>query len=70
MSTAAHPQTDSQTEVLNQHLEVMLQAYVNSARNDWDEFLDILAFVYNNSIHLSTKEKPATLLMGYKPEPR
>ena len=43
-------------------------AWFVTARNDWDEFLDILAFAYNNSIHSSTKEKLAMLLMGYKPQ--
>ena len=67
MSSAAHPQMDGQTEVLNQHLEVMLPAYVNSSRDDWDQFLDMLMFAYNNSMHTAIKEKPATLLFGYEP---
>jgi hypothetical protein len=67
MSSAAHPQTDGQTEIMNQQLEVMLRAYVNKDRDDWHEFLDVLMLAYNNSPHTTTGEAPATLLMGFRP---
>ena len=67
MSSAAHPEMDGQTEVLNQHLEVMLRAYVNSSCNDWEQYLDMLMFAYNNSRHSATQEAPAALLLGYEP---
>jgi hypothetical protein len=67
MSTAAHPQTDGQTEILNQRLETMLHTYVNKDRNDWSDYLDVLMLAYNNSVHSATKEAPVALLMGFKP---
>ena len=70
MSSAAHPQTDGQTEVLNQHLEVMLHAYVNSSRNDWDQFLDVLMFAYNNSMHTTTVTTRAQPPHTDIPQPR
>jgi len=42
LSTSKHPQTDRQTEVMNQHLETMLRAYVQKDQADWSEWLDIL----------------------------
>ena len=35
MSTAFHPQTDSQTERLNQTIEAYLQAFVSKEQNAW-----------------------------------
>jgi hypothetical protein len=35
MSMLHHPQTDRQTEIMNQHLEMMLQCYVNVTRTNW-----------------------------------
>ena len=67
LSTSKHPQTDSQTEVMNQHLETMLQAYVQEDRVDWADWLDILQFAYNNLFQSAHKNRPATLLLGYKP---
>src|SRR6266849_3792034 len=67
LSTSKHPQTDGQTEVMNQHLETMLRAYVKKDQTDWSEWLDVLQFAYNNSTHSAHKSKPAELLLGYKP---
>jgi hypothetical protein len=35
LSTSKHPQTDGQTEVMNQHLETMLQVYIEPDQKDW-----------------------------------
>jgi hypothetical protein len=67
LSTSKHPQTDGQTEVMNQHLETMLRAYVSKDQKDWANWLDVLQFAYNNATHSSHKSTPAQLLMGYKP---
>ena len=67
LSTSKHPQTDGQTEVMNQHLETMLRAYVKRDLTDWAEWLDVLQFAYNNATHSAHKSKPAELLLGYKP---
>ena len=67
LSTSKHPQTDGQTEVLNQHLETMLRVYVQADQKDWAEWLDMLQLMYNNSTHSSHKSAPAELLLGYRP---
>ena len=67
LSTSRHPQTDGQTEVMNQHLETMLRAYVQDDRAGWANWLDVLQFAYNNSFQSAHKNRPAELLLGYKP---
>ena len=67
LSTSRHPQTDGQTEVMNQHLEMMLQAYIQPNQKDWPQWLDVLQFTHNNSTHSSHHSTPVKLLMGYKP---
>ena len=67
LSTSKHLQTDGQTEVMNQHLETMLQAYVLDNQTDWANWLDVLQFAYNNSFQSAHKSRPAELLLGYKP---
>lgn len=67
LSTSRHPQTDGQTEVMNQHLETMLRAYIQADQKDWPNWLDVIQLAYNNAQHSSHKESPAKLLLGYKP---
>ena len=50
-STAYHPQTDGQTEWINWIIEEMLWNYMNYRTNDWDSWLALVEFMYNNSIY-------------------
>jgi len=50
MSTAYHPQTDGQTERVNQVLEGYLRIFVNYDQNDWYHLLPLAEFAYNSSI--------------------
>jgi hypothetical protein len=47
-STAFHPQTDGQTEQLNQELEIYLCTWTSEQQDDWDEWLPLVEFTYNN----------------------
>lgn len=58
MSTAEHPQTDGQTERVNQILEDMLRAYVLKRQTNWEEYLPIVGFAYNSAKHYSTGYSP------------
>ena len=49
MSTAYHPQTDSQTWRTNQTLEGYLRNFVNYDQNDWYQLLLLPEHAYNNS---------------------
>ena len=50
-STAYHPQTDGQTEHVNQKMEQFLHLFVNERQDNWDELLPLGKFAYNNHIY-------------------
>ena len=45
----------------------MLHAYVSSDKENWSNWLSVLTYSYNSSVHSSTKYSPNFLLMGYNP---
>jgi len=58
LSMAFHPQTDRQTEQMNQELEQYLRFFVNHRQKDWPEWLASAEFVVNNKVHLAMKVSP------------
>eukprot|EP00253_Pinus_taeda_P012179 PITA_12179 len=65
-STAYHPQTDGQTERVNQIVEDMLRAYVMQQPTRWEEYLHLVEFAYNNGYHTSTQMSPFEVMYGRK----
>eukprot|EP00253_Pinus_taeda_P004104 PITA_04104 len=65
-STTYHPQTDGQTERVNQVVEYMLRAYVMQQPMLWEEYLHLVEFAYNNGYHTSTQMSPFEVLYGRK----
>jgi hypothetical protein len=57
-SSAYHPQTDGQTERVNQIIEDMLRACVLMDGPKWDKHLPLAEFLYNNSYQESIKMSP------------
>jgi hypothetical protein len=57
-SSAYHPQTDGQTERINQILEDMLRACVIQYDKHWDKCLALAEFSYNNNYQSSIKMAP------------
>ena len=53
MSSTDHPQSDGQTERVNQIIEDMLRAYFGAKPTKWERYLPILEFAYNSSKHTS-----------------
>jgi hypothetical protein len=67
-STAYHPQTDGQTERVNQIVESYLRCYINFEQDDWVEHLPMAELSYNSSVSESTKLTPFFANKGYEPQ--
>ena len=65
-STTYHPQTDGQTEMINQILEDMLRACALQYGTSWDKSLPYAEFSYNNSYQKSLNMAPFEALYGRK----
>ena len=67
-STAYHPQTDGQTEWVNQEIEQYLRLFINQRQDDWFEWILLAEFAYNNQVHASTQTTPFLLDNGQHPQ--
>jgi transposase InsO family protein len=67
MSTAFHPQTDGQTERVNQTIEAYLRAFVNHEQDNWVSLLPMAEFAYNNSTTTATGLSPFYANYGFHP---
>ncbi|APA12632.1 hypothetical protein sscle_09g074020 [Sclerotinia sclerotiorum 1980 UF-70] len=67
LSTAFHPQTDGQTERLNQTMEAYLRCYINYRQDNWVKLLPLAQFAYNTSETETTKVTPAYANFGFNP---
>ncbi|KAH9716301.1 hypothetical protein KPL71_021415 [Citrus sinensis] len=65
-STAFHPQTDGQSERTIQTLEDMLRACVMEFKGNWDNYLPLMEFAYNNSYQASIEMATYEALYGRK----
>ncbi|KAL0540962.1 hypothetical protein IC582_020988 [Cucumis melo] len=63
-STAFHPQTNGQTECLNQVLEDMLRACALEYPGSWDSHLHLMEFAYNKSYQATIGMAPFEALYG------
>lgn len=67
MSTAFHPQSDGQTEIVNQQLEMYLRAFVNYEMANWHELLPMAEFAFNNAKSSTTGMTPFFANYGHHP---
>jgi len=65
--TAFYPQTDGQTERVNQELEQYLRMFIDHRQEQWPEWLGTAEFVYNNKAHSSTRTSPFKANYGQDP---
>ncbi|MCO5564783.1 hypothetical protein L7F22_018451 [Adiantum nelumboides] len=65
-SSAYHPQTDGQSEIANSIVLDLLKAYVTEVdqRNQWEKYLPLVEYAYNNTVHTSTGEAPFEVIEG------
>jgi len=63
-----HPQTDRQTERVNQELEQYLRMFIDYRQKQWPDWLGTAEFTYNNKVYSSTKTSP--FKANYRQDPR
>ena len=68
LSTAYHPQTDGETERVNQELETYLRLFASNKLEEWSKLLPMAEFTHNSATHSITQRTPFSLMMGYEPQ--
>ena len=67
LSTTYHPQTDRETEGVNQELETYLRLFTLNKPEEWLTLLPMAEFAHNSAMHSVTKRTLFSLMMGYEP---
>lgn len=67
MSSSHHPQTDGQTERVNQCLETYLRCFVQSTPKTWSRWLALADFWYNSAYHSTLGKTPFMVVYGQEP---
>jgi hypothetical protein len=67
LSTAYYPQTDGNTEILNQYIDQRLRPFVNHFQDNWADLLPAMDFAQAILPHESTGLSPYKLELGHKP---
>jgi len=66
LSMAFYPQTNGQTERMNQELEQYLRMFIDHCQDHWPEWLGTAEFAYNKA-HAGTKVSPFEANSGQNP---
>jgi hypothetical protein len=67
LSTAFHPETDGQTEIMNQYLAQRLRPFTNYYQDNWSDLLPIMDYAQLTLPHESIGMSPFELLYGHPP---
>ena len=66
LSMAYHPQTDGETEWVNQEVETYLQMFCQGQPNKWSELIPMAEFMHNSATHSSMQKSPFSLILRYE----
>lgn len=67
LSSSNHPQTDGQTERVNQCLETYLRCSVHSCPKNWYKWLFLAEYWYNTTFHSVLGRTPFEVIYGTHP---
>ena len=67
LSTAYHPQSDGETECVNQEVETYLRIFCGSNPGSWADKISHAEFAHNHRPHSVTSQSLFYLMMGYEP---
>ena len=68
LTTAYHPQANSQVERKNQEVEAYLRLFIGKRQDDWVDLLPTAEFVINSRLNSAMGHTPFELLYGYTPD--
>ncbi|GJV10940.1 retrotransposon-related protein [Tanacetum coccineum] len=67
MSTAYHPQSDGQTEVVNMCLECYFRCMTGEKPKEWTHWISLAEYWYNTNFHTSINTTPFEIVYGQAP---
>lgn len=67
MSMPYHPETDGQTERVNQCMGTFLRCFVHSCPKKWSSWLPLAEYWYNTTWHRALRKSPFHVLYGHEP---
>jgi hypothetical protein len=67
LSSSYHPQTNRQTEQVNQCLETFLHCFTHSCPCQWHRWLSLAEYCYNTFFHSALGKSPFEVLYGCPP---
>ena len=67
LSTAYHPQTNEQSEVVNRCLETYLRCMCSNSPKQWSKWLPLAKWWYNITYNSSIKASPYEIVYGQAP---
>ena len=66
-TSAYHPESNGSLERYHLELKGYLRNFIKADQKDWDEWLDLASYSYNNTVHSATRITPHELMFGRKP---
>jgi hypothetical protein len=67
LSSSYHPQTDGQTERVNQSLKAFLRCFAQACPQRWAQWLSLVEYWYNTNWHSALNKSPIEILYNHSP---